>query len=214
MNYSGASCQKAFQARPPTQRLRRPDAGATVAVTEIVLAKAARAGDGDRAYLRVAGVNRRGRSTSSTTFPTSWSNPSSASTTASGASWPAARTRHRPHAATARDPKRRKQGRIASGAAAGATTDEWLTPGHRLAKTITNCVVNRWGDGADTPAGVRARAARDAGDQAAALLGRVDDETIALAIPGVRDLVRRWRAEPPGGRLELSWPLQRPSFTP
>jgi len=39
-------------------------------------------------------------------------------------------------AATARDPKRQKQGRIVSGAASGARTDAWLTPGHRLAKTV------------------------------------------------------------------------------
>ena len=49
------------------------------------------------------------------------------------------------HAASARETKRQKQGRIVSGAAAGARTGEWLTPGHRRAKTITNCVTNRWG---------------------------------------------------------------------
>jgi hypothetical protein len=47
------------------------------------------------------------------------------------------------HVMTARDPKRRKRGRIVSGAASGARTGEWLTPGHRRAKTITNCVTNR-----------------------------------------------------------------------
>ena len=30
-------------------------------------------------------------------------------------------------------------------------------PGHRVAKAATNAVVNRWQDGPDTPAGVRAR---------------------------------------------------------
>src|SRR5262249_14814155 len=54
-------------------------------------------------------------------------------------------------AATARDPKRQKRGRIAAGA--GAPTDEWLSEGHRRAKTLTNAVTNRWGDGPDTPAG-------------------------------------------------------------
>ena len=59
------------------------------------------------------------------------------------------------HAATARDPERHKRGRIVSGAAAGVPATMWLTPGHRRAKTITNCVANRWGDGPGTPAGVR-----------------------------------------------------------
>jgi hypothetical protein len=112
------------------------------------------------------------------------------------------------HAVTARDPKRQKQGRIVSGAASGAATSEWLTPGHRRAKVITNCVTNRWGDGPDTPAGVRERARRD-GDQALLdLLAGVDDETIAQAISGVREVAQRWTAVPPGGKLELSWPLQ------
>ena len=110
-------------------------------------------------------------------------------------------------AATARDPKRHKQGRIVSGAAAGAPTEMWLTPGHRRAKTITNCVANRWGYGPDTPAGVRDRVARERDPALNDLLARVDDETIALAIRGVRDLERRWMAVPSGGKLRLSWPL-------
>jgi hypothetical protein len=72
---------------------------------------------------------------------------------------------------------------------------------------ITNCVTNRWGDGPDTPAGVRDRVAR-AGDQTAQdLLARIDDDTIATAVQGVRDLVNHWMAVPPGGKLVLSWPL-------
>jgi hypothetical protein len=110
-------------------------------------------------------------------------------------------------AATARDAKRHKQGRIVSGAAAGAPTGEWLNPGHRLAKTITNCVANRWGDGPDTPRGVRERVAGQDSQALRDLLARVDDETIAIAIWGVRDLVQRWMAVPPGGKLCLSWPL-------
>lgn len=39
------------------------------------------------------------------------------------------------------------------------------------------------------------------------LLARVDDQTIAVAIRGVRDLEQRWMAVPPGGTLSLSWPL-------
>jgi hypothetical protein len=116
------------------------------------------------------------------------------------------------HAASARGPKRQKQGRIDSGAAAGARTGQWLTPGHRRAKTITNCVTNRWGDGPDTPAGVRERVARASDPSLQDLLTRVDDETIATAIRGVRDLERRWLAVPPGGKLKLVWPLARDFF--
>jgi hypothetical protein len=48
-----------------------------------------------------------------------------------------------------------------SGAAAGAVTDDWSSENHEIAKTITNAVVNHWGDGPETPAGVRDRLARD-----------------------------------------------------
>jgi hypothetical protein len=116
------------------------------------------------------------------------------------------------HAASARDPERHKQGRIVSGAAANARTGQWLTSAHRRAKTITNCVTNRWGDGPDTPAGVRDRVARANDSSLHDLLARVDDETIALTIRGVRDLERRWMAVPPGGTLRLSWPLARDFF--
>lgn len=110
--------------------------------------------------------------------------------------------------AAARDPKRQKQGRIVSGAADGVPTGQWLTPGHRWAKAITNCVVNRWGDGPDTPGGVRDRVARENSPPLDDLLARVDDETIATAIRGVRDLQQQWMAVPPGGKLRLSWPLR------
>ncbi len=76
-----------------------------------------------------------------------------------------------------------------------------------LAKTITNCVANRWGDGPDTPAGVRDRVARESDPALEDLLARVDDQTIAMAIRGIRDLEQRWMAVPPGGTLRLSWPL-------
>lgn len=117
------------------------------------------------------------------------------------------------HAVTARDPKRQKLGRIVSGGAAGTPAGEWLTPGHRLAKTITNCVTNRWGDGPDTPGGVRERAARHASLPLADLLARTSDDMIALAIHGTRDLAQRWAAVPPGGKLSLSWPLPYDFFT-
>ena len=117
-------------------------------------------------------------------------------------------------ATTARDPKRQKLGRIVSGAAGGEPTGIWLTAGHRLAKTVTNCVANRWGDGPDTPAGVRERLARAPGIEPTDRLRHVDDETIALAIRAVGDLDRRWGATPPGGTLRLEWPLRRSFFAP
>lgn len=116
-------------------------------------------------------------------------------------------------AVTARDPKRQKLGRIVSGAASGAPTDAWLTVGHRMAKTVTNWVTNRWGDGPDTPAGVRQRLSESTGDEAALrLLERLDDDTVLLAIRGVHELNRRWAGAPPGRTLRLEWPLPKTFF--
>jgi hypothetical protein len=179
---------------------------------EITLVKAAKPGDRDRAYLEVDGITRRGPVHVVHDLPHLvveslfgvddglWGELAAGSHAAAS------------HAATARDPKRQKQGRIVSGAATGAPTDQWLTPGHRLAKTITNCVVNRWGDGPDTPAGVRDRVARQNSRPPQDLLARVDDETIDLAIRGVRELMHRWMEVPSGGTLRLSWPLRRDFF--
>lgn len=114
-------------------------------------------------------------------------------------------------ATTARDPKRQKQGRIVSGAASGARTEEWLSKGHRTAKTVTNAIVNRWGDGPDTPAGVRSRLRREASEPIQELLNRVDDETIAACIHAVRSLEQGWMNTPPGENLHLSWPLEPPT---
>lgn len=111
-------------------------------------------------------------------------------------------------AATARHPKRQKQGRIVSGAATAARTQEWLTDSHRAAKVITNAVVNRWGDGPDTPDGVRSRLSGEIGAPVRSILGRVDDETIAASIETVRVLELRWARTPPGGRLILRWPRE------
>ena len=83
---------------------------------------------------------------------------------------------------------------------------------HRRAKTITNCVVNRWGDRPDTPHGVRDRVARENDQSLAGLLDRVDDGTIAMAIRRVRDLEQRWVAVPPGEKLRLSYPLRSDWF--
>jgi hypothetical protein len=79
-------------------------------------------------------------------------------------------------------------------------------PGHLVAKAAVNAVVNRWGDGPDTPAGVRARL-RARGPREAALADRLDDEVIRIAVAGVRRLYRQWRVLPPGGTLRLTWPL-------
>jgi hypothetical protein len=174
---------------------------------EITLVKAAGPGDRDRAYLTGADTARRGPVHVIHDLPHLvveslfgiadglWAELAAGSHAAAG------------HAASARDPKRQKQGRIVSGAASGARTGEWLTAGHRRAKTITNCVANRWGDGPDTPAGVRDRVARAGDPSVHDLVARVDDETIAMAIQGVRDLDRHWAAVPPGGKLRLTWPL-------
>src|SRR5258708_28971002 len=62
-------------------------------------------------------------------------------------------------AAGARDARRAKYGRIVTGEAAGVPATQWLTAGHRRAKTVTNCVANQFRDGPDTPRGVRDRAA-------------------------------------------------------
>jgi hypothetical protein len=44
------------------------------------------------------------------------------------------------------------------------------------------------------------------------LLARLDDQTIAAAIRGVRDLEQRWMTVPSGGTLRLSWLLSRDFF--
>jgi hypothetical protein len=85
--------------------------------------------------------------------------------------------------------------------------------GHIVAKAATNAVMNRWQDGPDTPDGVRARLGPDAAADAdyrqrvGDLLGRLDDDTIALAISGTRELSAAWAHLPAGGTLRLQWPL-------
>jgi hypothetical protein len=97
---------------------------------------------------------------------------------------------------------------------------------HMVAKTVTNAVVNRWGDGPDTAEGVRARlqpgaslvepAAHAAGSTAEgdayrrgirALLERLGDDTIERAIRGVRHALALWERLPPGETLHAAWPL-------
>jgi hypothetical protein len=83
-------------------------------------------------------------------------------------------------------------------------TRNW--PAHTVAKAAVNAVLNRWGDGPDTPAGVRARLRRN-GPAAAALAARLDDEDIRVAAAGVRRLYRDWADLPVGGTLRATWPL-------
>jgi hypothetical protein len=91
------------------------------------------------------------------------------------------------------------------GAAAGISDARLLTAGHRRAKTVTNCVANRFGDGSDTPR-IRARVGGYHDTAAAELVDGLDDDTIARAITAVRDLLRRLAQVSPGGTLWLSRP--------
>ena len=43
------------------------------------------------------------------------------------------------------------------------------------------------------------------------LLGRLDDETIALAIGGTREPGTAWARLPAGDTLRLQWPLRQPA---
>ena len=75
-----------------------------------------------------------------------------------------------------------------------------------VAKAAVQAVLNRWGDGPDTPAGVRERL-RGSGPEPAELAGRLTDEQIRVAAAGVRRLYRDWAALPVGGTLRATWPL-------
>ena len=79
-------------------------------------------------------------------------------------------------------------------------------PAHTVAKAAVNAVLNRWGDGKNTPAGVRARLA-GYGQEAADLAERLSDEEIRIAAAGVRRLYREWAELPIGGTLRVTWPL-------
>ena len=138
---------------------------------DVTLVKAAGPGDRDRAWLTVAGVTRRGPVHVVHDLPHLavesvfgigdglWAKMAAGDHAAAG------------HAAAARDPERQKRG--------------GSSPGQRsVSKTITNCVANRWGDGPDTPAGVRDWAARQNDPSLQDLLARVDDQTMAMAIRG------------------------------
>jgi hypothetical protein len=79
-------------------------------------------------------------------------------------------------------------------------------PAHKIAKGAVNAVLNRWGDGPDTPDGVRARL-RGYGPGPAELAAEVSDEQIRIAAAGVRRLYGEWSRLPVGGTLRVTWPL-------
>ena len=83
-------------------------------------------------------------------------------------------------------------------------TRNW--PARTVAKSAVDAVVNLFGDGPDTPAGVRGRLRR-ASPAAAGLAARLGDEDIRVAAAGVRRLYRDWAELPVGGTLRATWPL-------
>ena len=68
-------------------------------------------------------------------------------------------------------------------------------------------MLNRWGDGPDTPSGVRARLRRS-GPGAAELAGRLTDEQIRVGRPpGRAGSTATGPRCPVGGTLRATWPL-------
>ena len=174
---------------------------------EVTFAKADRSGDQDRVYLRMGETVRRGPVHVVHDLPHLVVESVLGIDDGLWAELEAGGHAAAARAVTARDPKRQKVGRIVSGAAEGVPASHWLTAGHRRAKTLTNAVANRFGDGPDTPAGVRDRVARSGEESAEEILSEIDDETVAEAVAGVAEVLRRWAALPAGEVLRLSWPL-------
>jgi hypothetical protein len=174
---------------------------------ELTLTKASGPDDRDRAWLASEGVTRRAAVHPVHDLPHLAVESVFGITDGLWAELAAGAHDEAGRAASARDPRRNKHGRIVAGAAAGVPAEQWLTGGHRRAKAVTNCVTNRWGDGPDTPGGVRDRASRQSDPSIAELLDRLDDDTIARAIETTGDLLGRWAQLPPGGTLRLTWPL-------
>jgi hypothetical protein len=80
------------------------------------------------------------------------------------------------------------------------------SPVDKVAKAAVSAVVNRWGDGPDTPSGIRSRL-RGAGPEPGSLAERLTDEQLRVAVAGVRRLYRDWAALPVDGTLRATWPL-------
>jgi hypothetical protein len=79
-------------------------------------------------------------------------------------------------------------------------------PAHAVAKAAVDAVLNRWGDGPDTPQGVRDRLRRT-GPATEELAARLDDDQVRVAAAGMRRLYSDWAALPVGGTLRATWPL-------
>ena len=173
---------------------------------EITLVKAARPGGRDRAWLTAGGVALRGPVPSSMTFRTWPRNPCPASLTGCGQNWrwipPGCRPGGigpRPQSVTSRggsSPAPQPTPGSADGSRRG-------TAGRRRSR---NCVTTG-GVKAGHPGRGPGLGPRQPDPSLGHLLARVDDETIAVAISGVRNLQQRWMAMPPGGTLRLSRPL-------
>jgi hypothetical protein len=174
---------------------------------DVTFVKADRSGEQDRVYLTMGGVVQRGPVHVVHDLPHLVVESVFGIDDGLWAELETGRHAAAARAVTARDPGRQKAGRIVSGVAEGVPASEWLTAGHRRAKVLTNAVANRFGDGPDSPAGVRERVARSGDRSAAETLSGIDDETIAEAIAGVAALLRRWEALSAGEVLRLSWPL-------
>jgi hypothetical protein len=157
---------------------------------EITLVKAARPGGRDRAWLTAGGVARRGPVPSSMTFRTWPRNPCPASLTGCGAELALDPTRlparrHRP--AT---PERHKQGQIVSGAQPTPGSADGSRRGTARRRRSRNCVTTG-GVKAGHPGRGSGLGPRQHDPSLGHLLARVDDETIAVAISGVRNLQQR-----------------------
>lgn len=180
-----------------------------LAAMEVTFVKAGRPGEQDRVYLTIGGVVRRAPVHVVHDLPHLVVESAFGIDDGLWAELEAGRHAAAASAVTARDSQRQKTGRIVSGAAEGVPTSRWLTAGHRRAKVLTNAVSNRFGDGPDTPAGVRQRVAHSGERSADETLSGLDDKTIAEAIAGVAAVLRRWAALPAGEVLRLCWSLQR-----
>lgn len=179
------------------------------AAMDVTFVKAERSGLQDRVYLTMGGVVQRGPVHVVHDLPHLVVESVFGIDDGLWAELEAGRHAAAARAATARDPRRQKAGRIVSGAAEGVPASRWLTDGHRRAKVLTNAVANRFGDGPDTPTGVRERVARSAERSAQEILFGIEDETIVEAIAEVAAVLRHWESLAAGEVLQLSWPLPR-----
>lgn len=82
---------------------------------------------------------------------------------------------------------------------------EWLSEGHRMAKTVTN-LWSTAGMTGRTPLRVFAHGSHArTTSRSARSWPRVEDATITAAISGVLTLAQRWAATPPGSYNQNLW---------